>query len=69
MLKFFGLSVLPTPTKHSDCVSTSDLNIFNEEALRRPAEVKQFAKLLDDIQVHILGEDINLLFDPFAMLG
>ncbi|KAH8621943.1 hypothetical protein IG631_23338 [Alternaria alternata] len=30
--KFLGLSVFPTPTKHSDCVSTSDPSIFNEEA-------------------------------------
>ncbi|OAL01546.1 hypothetical protein IQ06DRAFT_220781 [Phaeosphaeriaceae sp. SRC1lsM3a] len=36
---------------------------------RRLPEDKQFAKLLDDIQVHILGEDINLLLDPFTMLG
>jgi hypothetical protein len=36
---------------------------------RRLPEVKQFAKLLNDIQVHILVEDINLLLDPFVKLG
>jgi hypothetical protein len=36
---------------------------------RRLPEVKQFAKLLNDIQAHILGEDMNLLLDPFARLG
>jgi hypothetical protein len=46
------------------CLSLRDIKI---DAKRLP-EVKQFARLLNDIQHHVLGEDIDLLMNPFAMM-
>ncbi|EDU44814.1 conserved hypothetical protein [Pyrenophora tritici-repentis Pt-1C-BFP] len=45
-------------------LSLRDIKI---DAIRLP-EVKQFGRLLNDIQCHLLGEDIDLLKNPFAML-
>ncbi|KAF1969656.1 hypothetical protein BU23DRAFT_512819 [Bimuria novae-zelandiae CBS 107.79] len=46
-------------------LSLRDIKI---DAKRLP-EVKQFGRLLNNIQYHLLGEDINLLRNPFAMLS
>lgn len=46
-------------------LSLRDIKI---DAKRLP-EVKQFGRLLNDIQCHLLGEDIDLLKDPFAKLS
>jgi hypothetical protein len=35
---------------------------------KRLPEVKQHVRLLNHVQVHILGGGINLLLDPFATL-
>ena len=45
-------------------LSLKDIKI---DAERLP-EVEQFARLLDDVLVHILGEGINVLLDPFEKL-
>jgi hypothetical protein len=53
ILRFLGLSVQSTSIKHSDCVSTSDPSIFNEEAYWANAcpnfdQTSQFPSVLPD---------------------